>query len=88
MIEARSLHRVEHLVSDIASALEHIRALSGEYTHESAEMLSALDTLAPELRARRDVMSAAWAGVDALAERAQGHISELEPFINPAHRRE
>ena len=54
MIEPRSVHRVEHLVSDISIAVDHIRALCQEFTHQSAEMLSALDTLPPELLAKRN----------------------------------
>ena len=88
MIEPRSVHRVEHLVSDIAIGLEYIRALSGEFTHQTEEMLYALDTLPPELIAKRNAISSAWAGVRALAERAQRQISELEPFINQARRDE
>ena len=84
MIEPRSVHSIEHLVSNISIALEHIRALSGEFTHQSAEMLSALDKPPPVLIAKRNAISSAWAGVDALAERAQGRISELQPFIDHA----
>ena len=58
MTEPRSLHRVasasqtpsaisndsiDGLISDIAIALTHIKDLSDEFTHQSAEMLSALD---------------------------------------------
>ena len=86
MIEPRSVHRVEHLVSDISIAVDHIRALCQEFTHQSAEMLSGHDKHPPELIAKRNAISSAWAGVDALAERAQGRISELEPFINQARR--
>ena len=86
MIEPRSVHRVDHLVSDISIAVDHIRALCQEFTHQSAEMLSGLDKHPSELIAKRNAISSAWAGVDALAERAQGRISELEPFINQARR--
>ena len=46
---ASSNHSFDDLISDITSALTHIMALSEEFTHQSAEMLSALDTLPPEL---------------------------------------
>ena len=103
MTEPRSLHRVavasqtpraisndsiDGLICDITITLTHIRALCQEFTHQSAEMLSALDTLPPELLAKRNAISSAWAGVDALAERAQGRISELEPFFDQARRGE
>ena len=88
MIESRSVHRVEDLVSEIAIGVEYILATSGEFTHQTEGMLSALDTLPPELIAKRNAISSAWAGVNALAERVQRQISELEPFINQARRDE
>ena len=62
MIEPRSVHRVEHLVSDISIAVDHIRALCQEFTDQSAEMLSALDKPPPALIAKRNAISAAVAG--------------------------
>ena len=81
---ASSNHSFDDLISDITSELTHIMALSEEYTHQSAEMLSALDTLPPELRAKRDVNCAAWAGAGALAERAARRASTLERLIGQA----
>ena len=103
MTEPRSLHRVagasqtpsaiandsiDGLISDIAIALTHIKDLSNEFTHQSAEMLSALDQPSPELSAKRDVICAAWASAGALAERAQWQASELEQLIGQARRGE
>ena len=85
---ASSNHSFDDLISDITSELTHIMALSEEYTHQSAEMLSALDTLPPELRAKRDVICAAWAGAGALAERAARRASTLERLIGQALRGE
>ena len=96
MTEPRSPHRMpgasptpsaisndsfDGLISDITIALTHIKDLSDEFTHQSAEMLSALDKPPPELRAKRDVISAAWAGAGALAERAGRRASTLEQLI-------
>ena len=103
MTEPRSLHRVagasqtpsaiandsiDGLISDIAIALTHIKDLSNEFTHQSAEMLSALDQPSPELSAKRDVISAAWAAAGALAERAQWQASKLEQLIGQDRRGE
>ena len=103
MTEPRSLHRMpgaspttsassndsfDDLISDITSALTHIMALSEEFTHQSAEMLSALDTLPPGLGAKRDVICAAWAGAGALAERAARRAATLDRLIGQARRGE
>ena len=73
--------RVDGLISDIAIALEQIQILSDEYTHLSAEMLSELDNPPPSLLNQRDVISAAFASIGALADRAEQRIVQ-------AHRRE
>ena len=103
MTEPRSLHRVagasqtpsaisndsiDGLISDIAIALTHIKDLSDEFTHQSAEMLSSLDQPSPELSAKRNVISAAWAAVGALAEHAEWRASRLEQLIGQARRGE
>ena len=103
MTDPRSLHRVagasqtpsaisndtiDGLISDIAIALTHIKDLSDDYTHQSAEMLSSLDQPSPELSAERNVISAAWAAVGALAERAEWWASRLEQLIGQARRGE
>ena len=79
---------IDGLISDITIALTHIKDLSDEFTHQSAEMLSTLDKLPPELSAKRDVISAAWACVGAVAERAERWASTLEQLISQAHHRE
>ena len=79
---------IEGLISDIAIALGHIKELSEEFTHQAAEMLSVLDKPPPQLSAKRDVMSAAWAAAGALAERADGRVAKLERLIGQAHRGE
>ena len=103
MTEPQSLHRVavasqtpsaisndtiDGLISDIAIALTHIKDLSNEFTHQAAEMLSALDQPSPELSAKRDAISAAWASAGALAERAEWWASQLEQIIGQARRGE
>ena len=85
---ANSNDSFDGLISDITSALTDIMALSEEFTHQSAEMLSTLDTLPPELRAKRDVICAAWAGAGALAEHAARRASTLERLIGQALRGE
>ena len=103
MTEPRSLHRVavasqtptaisndsiDGLICDITITLTHIKDLSNEFTHQSAEMLSALDQPSPELSAKRDAISAAWASAGALAERAEWWASQLEQIIGQARRGE
>ena len=103
MTEPQSLHRVavasqtptaisndsiDDLISDITITLTHIKDLANEFTHQSAEMLSALDQPSPELSAKRDAISAAWASAGALAERAEWWASQLEQIIGQARRGE
>ena len=85
---ASSNDSFDDLISDITIALTHIMALSEEFTHQSAEMLSTLDTPPPQLSAKRDVISAAWAGAGALAERAGRRASTLERLIRQTRRGE
>ena len=76
----------DDLISDITIASMHIKDLSDEFAHQSAEMLFALEKPPPELRAKRDVISAAWAEAGALAERAARWASTLEQLIGQTRR--
>ena len=78
----------ECLATEIRSTFSCIKTLCEEYMCQSAEMLGELDEPPPRLIAKRELLSAAWTSVGALAEKGDGHTERLEELIAPIRRGE
>ena len=79
---------IECLVTEIRSTFSCIKTLCEEFTFQSAEMLGELDEPPPRLIAKRELLSAAWTSIGALAETGDGHAARLGELIVPTCRAE
>ena len=72
---------IECRATEIRSTFSCIKTLCEEYMCQSAEMLGELDEPPPRLIAKRELLSAAWASIAALAESGDRHTERLEELI-------
>ena len=79
---------IECLATEIRSTFWCIKTLCEEYMCQAAEMLVELDEPPPRLIRKRDLLSAAWTSIAALAETGDRHTERLEELIAPIRRGE
>ena len=72
---------IECLATKIRSTFSYIETLCEEYMCQSAEMFGELDELPLRLIKKRELLSAAWASIAALAETGDRHTERLVELI-------